>query len=203
MWPTYQAPASWIRKCPEFARFRNREIIAIKVRQSELSRNSAGLTTGWHRKPLKNPLSRLERPERMRPAASRQIYLTQNFTCTSLTCQCVYVKIFRLENPKRKARSGRIQTGTSFPSLALIPFAWAPRSVSFLCFQLGFSFGLCLCLIFNDFLTFYVRVACRLCRFWSPSSSSFTLKNQGEKKIFDCFVLSFFWSSAQWGLRIV
>ena len=150
---------------------------------------SAGSQQAWQRGDTGNvnPLSRLERQARMRPAASRQIFIAQNFACTSLTCQCVYVKIFRLENPKRKARSWRIKTGTSFPSLALIPFAWAPRSVSVLCFQLGFSFGFYLCLIYNGFLTYYVRVSCSLWSFWWPSSWRFTLKNHGEKIMFDCF----------------
>ena len=42
----FQATAFYIRKFPETDRFQNREINAIEVRQSELSRNSAGLTTG-------------------------------------------------------------------------------------------------------------------------------------------------------------
>ena len=94
---------------------------------------SAGTQQAWQRGDTGNvnPLSRLERPARMRPAASRQIFIAQNFACTSLTCQCVYVKIFRLENPKRKARFRRISAGTPFSSLALMSFAWAPRSVSF------------------------------------------------------------------------
>ena len=155
---------------------------AIEVLKPELSRKRTQQDPGWQRKRLKTRWQGLERPERMRPAASRQISLTQNFTCTSLTCQCMYVKFFRLENPKRKARSGRIKTGTSFPSLALIPFAWAPRSVSVLRFQFVLCFGFYLCSILNGFLTFYVRLVCRLCSFWWPSSWRFTLKNQGEKK---------------------
>ena len=160
------------------------------LNQFLLSRNSAGMTTGWHWK--RKPVKQAGAPSANAAAASRQIFLTQNFTCTSLTCQCVYVNFFRLEITKRKARSGRIKTGTSFPFLAPIPFAWAPRSVSFFGFQFMLSFVSYLCLIFNGFLTFFVRVACRLCRFWSPSSSSFTLKIQGEKKYLIVLFCRFF-----------
>ena len=200
---TNEPQTSWIRNCPRILDVTDREINAIEVRLSELSRTFAGLTTRWQRKPLKNRWQALERPERMPPAASRQIFISWNFTCTSLTYQCVHVKFFRHENPQQKERSGRIKTGSSFSSLALMSCAWAHMSVSFFGFKLSLSFGFYLCLVSNGFLTFFVRAARRLWRFWWPSSWRFTLMNQGKKIVFECLIIFFAWSSAQGGLNIV
>ena len=127
-----QAPNSWILKVPENRNFVDREIIAIEVRDylSPVTRlvsepvsaaKTGSVGRSWQKRKL--------------PAASRHFFWFRNFTCTSFIHQCVHVKFYSPRVVPKSDRSGRIKTGTSFPSLALMYFAWAPRFVSFFRFK--------------------------------------------------------------------
>jgi uncharacterized membrane protein len=112
-------------------------------------------------------------------------------------------KIFDIKiRSKRRALGGSKQVPHPLPLVTCL-VQDAHMSVLFFGFPHFFSFGIYLCLIPNGFLTFFVRVACRMWSFWWPSTWRFTLKIQDQKNVLDCFLVITVWSSAQGGLNIV